>query len=351
MKKIILSGLLLLGAVTLAAYEAVILGDLHFDSEEVRDPAVKRPAYQEKEKKRNLQNWEKNIPALLDRSAKKISKETAFVWQLGDIVQGDCGSRKLHEKSLNTVLTMLQKRYSGVRFLWTPGNHDIRGKGAAEACRSVMVPYLSGALKTELPMKGAIQYALMQGKDLFIALDSNDPDLDFLEKTLAAHPERRHLFIVTHFPVIPVSQGNPGWTLGGRPDKPELRKKLIGLLAKNNAVILCAHIHCITLARWQDQRGTITQISFFSIFPEKTDTPALKPRDLKKPFPKVMDAKESKKQKQQMAVISGFLPGYKELTDIVPGAGFAVLKPGDKGITLELYNTTAGTPTHTLKLK
>jgi len=347
MKKLCFTVVCLLSGMTLLAYEAILFGDVHFDSEEVRDPAMARLAYQKKEKDRNLKLWEKSIPALLDRARRKVTPKTAFVLQLGDIIQGDCGSRERHEKSLNTVLPIFCRTFPSVPFLVVTGNHDTRGKGGRDAYEAVMIPYLARTLEKPLAPTLPLQYAFMQENDLYVCWDGNRPDLDFLEQVLQEHPKRRRLFVVTHLPVIPLSQNTPAWVVYGIPDKPALRRRLLDVLAKNNAIVLCAHVHTTALVHWQSSAGKITQISFSSMFPLKTGEVKVIERDVQNLFPEVMQNKDASKQ---MAVLADLLPGYRKFKVFQPKAGFTVLKSSEQGVTLEFYCTEKPDVTHTIQL-
>ena len=79
-------------------YSIVILGDTHFDTEPA---SVYHSNYNEKvewlnrvqraEFARNGEMWRERCPRLLKRASKLITPDTKMVFQMGDLIQGDCG--------------------------------------------------------------------------------------------------------------------------------------------------------------------------------------------------------------------------------------------------------------------
>ena len=79
-------------------YSVVILGDTHYDVKDPEvyhagytDPNPEREANHRKEFVRNGEMWAERCPALVKRAAGLVDKDTRFVLQMGDLVQGDTG--------------------------------------------------------------------------------------------------------------------------------------------------------------------------------------------------------------------------------------------------------------------
>ena len=179
--KRILAFLLATAAALLSAadYELILLGDLHFDSPEYRSGAALQP-FQQRETARNAGIWKKNVPEELKAAGSKVSPETKYVIQLGDVIQGDSVSDAEHVKMLHDVLAIIHPYFGTVPLLFAKGNHDVRsldmttGRGAAYD--SVMLPYLKKELKQDNAPED-LNYAVRNDGDLLLFLDSIHPDL------------------------------------------------------------------------------------------------------------------------------------------------------------------------------
>lgn len=352
MKKILVVLLLSLWcALLVPGYDVLVLGDLHFDAAELRDPAKKLKAYQQQELERNMANWTENIPAMLEAAGKQVNANTAFAVQLGDITQGDCGAKALQEKSFQNVLARL-KQYINVKLLPVKGNHDIRGEGAEAAYDQVMLPYLTAALGLEKPLQERGNYAFMLEKDLFIFFDCIKPDLAFVKATLAQYPQSRHLFFLTHYPLIPAARSSGAdWIIFGRPDQAELRRELLKLLAHRNAIVLTAHIHQTNLAQFRHEAGTITQLASFSLVSRPKDSFRSEPVPVAELFQTASARQAREKNKNFAAVIGDYDGKYDSFERFYPGAGFNVLKIDDSGVSVDMYFGAAAKPVKTLKLR
>ena len=98
----------------------VILGDTHFDAEPTSvyhslysEPNERRYKVHYAEFLRNGEMWRERCPKLLDRAASLVSRDTKMVFQMGDLIQGDCGSGEMHTRMLdddvNTVKGALEE--------------------------------------------------------------------------------------------------------------------------------------------------------------------------------------------------------------------------------------------------
>ena len=115
-------------------YSIVLLGDTHFDTEpasvyhaDYNEPVEWLNRVQRAEFARNGEMWRERCPLLLKRAAQLIGSDTKMVFQLGDLIQGDCGNPEVHKKMLEDVMNRFKSELHGLPFVTVTGNHDIRG--------------------------------------------------------------------------------------------------------------------------------------------------------------------------------------------------------------------------------
>ena len=155
-----------------SSYRVLVLGDLHFDSEEFHR-APPASVNKRKERERNLRMWKARSPRLLETASGRAKAEKAvFAVQLGDLVQGDCDDRDLQRAMIVRGFGMLKGYFNALPLVIVKGNHDIRTvkkhKDNAVA-DSTLMPLVAGELGIPTPANG--NYAFTQGQDLFIGID------------------------------------------------------------------------------------------------------------------------------------------------------------------------------------
>ncbi len=334
------------------AYDVLLFGDTHYDSAEVRTPDQELSENRRKEFARNIANWEANIPAMLDAAAARTTRSTAFAVQLGDLIQGDCGSWEMHRKSLEQALSQFHKRLS-IPFYPVKGNHDIRDKDGKAAYNETMLPYVGKLLNLDAPLRDKTNYAVLHERDLYIFFDCMEPDLAFVKEELAANPDARYVFFLTHYPVLPcVQTEGAGEVVFGRPDRERERLELRKILAERNAIVFCAHTHRTNLVRYEDENGTITQFTCFSILSQPQAPFAQERMANAGEFFNTPDLDKILAGNKNLAdLVNGYKGRYREFISYRPGAGFYILKPTDSGVSIEIYFGTAAKPADTVKLR
>ena len=115
---------------------------------------------------------ESGCPLLLKRAAQLIGTDTKMVFQLGDLIQGDCGNPKVHKKMLDDVMNRFKSELHGLPFVTVTGNHDIRGTNAKEAYHTYMPERMSEELGKSITHTN---FFFTIGDDAYIVLDFNDP--------------------------------------------------------------------------------------------------------------------------------------------------------------------------------
>ncbi len=348
--------LLATAAVLLSAaeYELILLGDLHFDTSEYRAGAAVQP-FQQKEFARNAGIWKKNIPEELKAAGSKVSPKTNYVIQLGDVIQGDSASDAEHVKMLNDMLAVIRPYFGGVPLLFAKGNHDVRsldqkGPGRAAAYNSFLLPYLKKELKLD-NAPADMNYAVRNGDDLLLFLDSGHPGLSRIEALIAQNAGFKRLLVFTHIPVLPCPGGGvvfrhtPGGTGLAKDanNQPENRKKLLELLAKHNAYIFCGHTHTPAIVEWKSEKGRIVQLTTSSLA-QRGGAPAFKLRP-------------AGKAALEEALPEGKFPGFRKeyaeparFFELFPGWGFVVLRLSDDAVVADLYSGSGSKPEKTVIL-
>lgn len=253
-------------------YSVVILGDTHFDTE----PAdVYHSHYNEKvewlnrvqraEFARNGEMWRERCPRLLHRCARLVDEDTRMAFQVGDLIQGDCGDGEVHRKMLNDVVEAFKKEFGGLPFVTVAGNHDIRGTDAKNVYHEYMPKRMSEELGKDIT-KTTFYFTI--GPDAFLVLDFNDPDDAEIEKMLEETKGARHTFIITHGPVFPMDDRSCRWFFHGNAKESDTiaRRHFRSEFAKRNAIVLCGHSHATTLTEWKGDGGIITQMEMSSVW-------------------------------------------------------------------------------------
>ncbi|HVJ69592.1 MAG TPA: metallophosphoesterase [Caulifigura sp.] len=259
-------------------FSFVLLGDLHFDKLEHHD----FPKLEEKHQGdiRQIHNYSRItsdiMPALFARVREAVASErAAFVLQVGDLVEGLCGSEDLAVTQNREAVEFVKSARLGVPFLFTKGNHDVTGDGAPAAFGHVFHPFLSEQTSS---FQGAgklnsANYAVQHHDSLFCSFDAYDKSsLDWLESALAKRTAR-HCFVAIHPPVVPYGARST-WHLYSSAKDAARREKLLGLLGRENAIVLGGHIHKYNLiARETAGGGRFTQLAISSVIGEKSVKP------------------------------------------------------------------------------
>ena len=259
------------------AYSIVILGDTHYDTE---PDSVYHSHYHETvewlnrvqraEFARNGEMWRERCPKLLRRAAQLITPDTKMVFQMGDLIQGDCGSAEVHKKMLDDVMNYFKQVLGGLPFVTVVGNHDVRGKeNGKNVARDAYHEYMPARMSQELGKEiTKTTFGFTIGPDAFIVVDFDRPDDAETDRLLAETEGARHTFIIIHGPVFPYDGGNCRWIYHGK-DKPEetaARLHFREAFARRNAIVLCGHTHKTEFLDWEGDGGRITQMTMNSVY-------------------------------------------------------------------------------------
>jgi hypothetical protein len=260
------------------AFSFVLLGDLHFDR-----LAHHNLEWLQKEKPddfRQAQNYSRltaeiqpKLFATLHDTIADLNQlpemRVTFVAQVGDFVEGLCGSSELALRQDTEAIEFVRDAKLGVPFLFTKGNHDITGPGAPEVFKTVFHPFLSEQSASFSGGKlASANYAIEHAGALCCFFDAYDKEsLAWLEATLARRTAR-HCFVILHPPVVPYGARSTWHIFSGERDK-EKRERLLDLLGKHNAFVLSKHIHKYSLlVRTTPRGGRFLQLAVSSVISE-----------------------------------------------------------------------------------
>lgn len=255
-------------------YSIVMLGDTHFDTEpasiyhsDYNETVEWLNRVQRAEFARNGEMWRERCPRLLSRASELIGPDTRMVFQLGDLVQGDCGNPEVHKKMLTDVMYDFKGKLGSLPFITVVGNHDIRGTGAWEAYHEMMPGLMGKELGKEIT-KTTFDFSI--GDDAYLVIDFNDPDDAEVERMLEKTRGARYTFLVVHGPVFPFDSDSVRWFYhgGDNPADTEARLHFRREFALRDAICLCGHVHRTEFADWFGDGGRITQVTMNSVWSE-----------------------------------------------------------------------------------
>jgi hypothetical protein len=235
------------------AFAFPLMGDLHYDKLSCHD--LELLGREKPDDLRQVREYSSlatdTVPRLFASVRETIadlncSPDTTvpFTVQVGDLVEGLCGSAEQARQLDAAALAFVREARLGAPFLFTKGNHDITGPGAADAFKSVFHPFLGqqAAILGGDSRLTAARYRIEYGNALFCFFDAYDKEsLPWLEAELARR-RARHCFVVIHPPVVPYGARATWHIFSSERDKAN-RERLLELLGKNNAFVLSGHIH------------------------------------------------------------------------------------------------------------
>ena len=269
------------GAVSEKKYSVVILGDTHYDAADPEvyhagytDPRPEREAAHRREFVRNGKMWAKRCPAILDRAACLVDDDTLFVYQVGDLIQGDTADAETHKRFLDDAVNLMKGAVApDLPFVTVVGNHDVRGNDDA-VCGRAYREYMCQRMSQELGQEvTGTNFLFRRGPDTFVVVNYATGKLDKIISLLNAARGSRHVFVLIHTPVFPFDSSNYyfWYFLGDRDDaRAAQRREMRALLASLNAIVLCGHTHATEFLDWQGDGGRITQMTMSSVWTRKS---------------------------------------------------------------------------------
>lgn len=253
------------------------LGDLHIDQPDHHDMdwlAKDHPndVSQVKNYCRITREVTPTLLAVARQQAKESAVPVPFILQIGDLVEGLCGSEALATKQATDALDLVRRSEFPAPFLFTKGNHDITGPGAAQVYDKVLVPFMAKQAAQEI--RRATFTREREGV-LVVFYDAYDrASLDWFAELMAKNKPRRLLFVI-HPPVVPYNARST-WHVYSHPNQERQRQRLLGLLGEARAVVLSGHLHKYSFLIRRTETGRFAQLAISSVAASADG----KPRDL-----------------------------------------------------------------------
>lgn len=248
----------------------IVLGDLHYDLLQDHDmdwlstkPDDLRQVTREYTKYTE-ENWN-DFMTILKKRAESNDSHVKAVIQLGDLSEGLAGTNEKARQMASNTMKAIDATQMPVPWIIAKGNHDITGPGAAEAFQEFYVPMFRKQTNNAEINNANYAYSYNNAQVTSIDPWNNETDMvAFLERELAGSVAK-YKFVAIHEPVIPVTERC--WhTL--RKDQ-EQREKLLEIIAKNKAIVLCGHLHRYSVVRRNTQFGPVVQVMVNSVVKDR----------------------------------------------------------------------------------
>ena len=331
-------------------YSVIVLGDTHFDGlvhATYHSLNPNPPEYQIEEWDRNAGMWADRCPRLLRAAAARETADTAFAIQLGDLVQGDCNDNATHEQMATDAFATIKNALGqSLPLCLVTGNHDIR-KSSAESTGAGDTYYAWQCARMTEELGKPVDlstFYFTHGPDLYISVNFNSPSMAVIEEALAAHPNARYTFLMTHGPVLPSDTTNYTWHLWGGADSTVNRLKLRKMLLARDVIVLAGHLHTTELTEVMTDEGRITQVIASSVW-----SPESRAR-----------SKPSRLGPEAYGLWQETAPGQDRFAEYRPAmtryirsslAGYMRMEVGARGVTMRVYGGDSSTPAHVWRLR
>jgi hypothetical protein len=184
-----------------------------------------------------------------------------LVLQLGDLLEGLCGSEELALRQAREAIEVLQQARLPAPLLITKGNHDITGPGAAKVYDEALVPFMAQAARAPLTQAA---FTRAVSETLLVFYDAYDrQSLDWFAALLEQHKPRR-LIVAIHPPVVPYN-ARATWHVYSSTRQQSERERFLGLLGRHKAIVLCGHLHKYSFLVRRTEHGRFAQLAISSV--------------------------------------------------------------------------------------
>lgn len=254
-----------------------LLGDIHYDRLDDHDLAWLKQAHPGDV--RQVENYSRitadvlaPLLAEVSSAVRSAKAPVPFVAQIGDLVEGLCGSPALARKQADEALAAVAEAHFDRPFLMTKRNHDVTGPGAKDVFQEVLLgsfinhPTCSRQHRASFAVEHPT--ALLAFFDCYDAVES----LAWLQSLVTNELRGRQLIVLTHQPVVPYTPRL--WHVFERPADATKRAALLDLLGQHRAIVLNGHLHKYgLLVRETGHGGRFAQLSISSVIASRDAKP------------------------------------------------------------------------------
>ncbi len=331
----------------------VVLGDIHYDRSEFHDMtwlSAKPDDLRQVTKEYTVYtatHWI-DFMATVKEKAVRFKPPVKAIIQLGDLSEGLAGNDEKAMEMASGTMKAIEELNMPVPWILTKGNHDITGPGAQEAFLKYYVPELRKQTGNSL-INGA-NYSFKSGNVQVVCLDPWDRQTDmvsFLEQELSVS-DSKYKFVAIHEPVIPVTERC--WHV--LRNDPVKRGKLLDVIARHKAIVLCAHLHRYSVVSRTTPAGPVVQVMVNSVIRDRNQ---LKPSKVITEYgPSLAEnvptwqPETLESRKAMLTEEAKYVTFYKQ-TDL---PGYAMITADDKkgDVTLNYYAGFGKKPYDTINL-
>ncbi|WP_395740058.1 metallophosphoesterase family protein [Prosthecobacter sp.] len=342
-------------------FSFILLGDLHYDSLSHHD--MKWLDAHHGGDLSQIQNYSRLtaevMPGMFAAIKQRIASlrdsaaPPAFVLQVGDLVEGLCGSAELSARQNREALAFVTQADLGLPFVFTKGNHDVTGDGAKEAFDEVLLPFMAkeARILDSTATHTQANHTLTFGDSQFAFFDAYDKtSLEWLE-AVAAKRTAKHLFVTIHPPVVPYG-ARATWHLYAGEKLKAQRTKLLDILGQQQAMVLGGHLHKFSALTRNAGGKSFSQLAVSSVVSSLNQ----KPKDIRHGLATYtgdqinLEPKHSPDTATQRREI--YATERKEVTsfEYADTAGFAVITVNGPHVEASVYSGSASDPFQTLKI-
>jgi len=248
----------------------IVLGDIHYDLLEDHDlewlqskPGDLRQVMEYTQF--TEQNWSAFM-SLLKTRAESENPPVRAVIQLGDLSEGLAGTEEKARQMASNTMKAIDAVQMPAPWILAKGNHDITGPGAKEAFREFYVPMIQKQTGNPKIVNASYSYSYDNVQITCIDLWDRETDMiAFLESELGTSGAK-FKFVAIHEPVIPVTERC--WHTFRKDE--EKRERLLEVIARNKAIVLCGHLHRYSVVRRSTPYGPIVQVMAISVVKDRS---------------------------------------------------------------------------------
>ena len=249
----------------------IVLGDLHYNLQNDHDlnwlESQAGDLVQESKDYSYYTNkyWD-SFMEIVQHKALYVTPPAKAVIQTGDLSEGLAGSVDKARQMMNHTAEAINSTQMPVPWIIAKGNHETYGPGANEAYQEYFVPLFRKQTLIQKIRNASYSYHIDNIQ--ITCLDPWDRDVDmvaFLEKEFSSS-KSKYKFVVIHEPVIPVT----GYCWYALNKDEQQRERLLELIAKYKAIVLCGHLHRYSIVSRQTALGPVVQVMVVSVVKDST---------------------------------------------------------------------------------